>query len=97
MVRLNSGIFMIQSLATLYKPCLISTHLVEWVGAGAPVCQEERKADSFEDTGNCANGNGVEWALLSEDLRDDLDGVSITAYITFTAWSLPMEQQRRRR
>ena len=75
----------------------MAEHLVEWVGAGAPVCEEERQADSLEDTGNGADGNGVEWALLSEDLGDDLGRVSVTVDITFTAWNLPMEQQRRRR
>ena len=50
--------------------------LVEGVGAGSPVGEEQAEADGLEDTGNGADGNGVERALLSENLGDDLDSVS---------------------
>lgn len=49
--------------------------LVERVGAGAPVRQEEREADRLEDAGNSTNCDSIQWALLSEDLRDDLNHV----------------------
>lgn len=50
--------------------------LVERVGASTPVGEEKRQADGFEDTCNCAYGNGVEWALFSNDLGDNLNIVS---------------------
>lgn len=46
--------------------------LVEWVGSGAPVCEEQAEADSLEDSGQDANGNGIERSLLSDNSRDDL-------------------------
>jgi len=46
----------------------MTEHLVERVGAGAPVGEEERQADRLEDTGNGANSDSVKWALLSGNL-----------------------------
>ena len=43
--------------------------------SSSPPGQEERKTDSFEDAGQGTNGNDVKWALLSHDLRDDLNCV----------------------
>ena len=37
-----------------------------------PPGQEQRQADGLENASEGANGNGVEWALLSEDLCDEL-------------------------
>lgn len=42
------------------------------VGAGAPPGQEEGQADSLEDAGQGADGNGVKRALLGRDLGDEL-------------------------
>ena len=55
------------------KDYTILTDLVEWVGAGAPPGEEQGEADGLEDTGKSTDGYGVEWALLSEDLSDELD------------------------
>lgn len=49
------------------------TFLVEWVGSGAPVCEEQAEADSLEDTGQDTNSDGVKRALLSNDLGNDLE------------------------
>lgn len=57
---------------------LEATDLVEWVGAGAPVGEEQAEADGLEDARQGANSNGVEWALLSEDLGDELRVQSVT-------------------
>ena len=46
--------------------------LVKGVGAGSPVGEEQAQANSLEDAGQSADGNGVEWAPLREDLRDEL-------------------------
>ena len=51
-----------------------TTSLVEWVGAGAPVCKEHAQADGLEDASQDANGNGVERSLFGDDLREDLQG-----------------------
>jgi hypothetical protein len=48
------------------------TRLVEWVGVGSPVGEEQAKANSLENASERTNGDGVEWTLLSEDLRDEL-------------------------
>jgi hypothetical protein len=55
-------------------PKLHSTreHLLEGVGAGAPVGEEQGETDSLEDAGNSADGDGVKRALLGDDLGDDL-------------------------
>lgn len=52
--------------------------LVERRRPCAPVGQEQAEADSLEDAGKSANGNGVERALLGENLGDDLMHVSDT-------------------
>ncbi len=46
--------------------------LVEWVGAGAPPGHEHGETDSLEDAGQGADSDGVERALLSGDLGDEL-------------------------
>jgi hypothetical protein len=57
---------------------LIKTRrLVEGVGAGSPVGEEQAEADSLKDTGNGADSNGVKRTLLGEDLGDNLHAVSI--------------------
>ena len=55
----------------LLHPC---TYLVEGVGAGSPVGEEQAEADSLEDAGNSADGDGVHGTLLGDDLGDDLLG-----------------------
>jgi hypothetical protein len=55
---------------------LMARRLVEGVGAGSPVGEEQAEADGLEDTGNGADGNGVKRTLLGEDLGDNLDRVS---------------------
>jgi hypothetical protein len=54
--------------------------LVEGVGAGSPVGEEQAKADGLENTGNGTDSNGVERTLLGEDLGDNLFCVSIYAW-----------------
>ena len=51
-------------------------YLVEWVGAGSPIGEEQAKADSLKDTSQGADSDGIEWTLLCEDLRDELRVVS---------------------
>lgn len=51
--------------------------LVEWVGSGAPVCEEHTETNSFEQAGQNTNGNGVERSLLSDNTGDDLGNVSV--------------------
>ena len=48
--------------------------LVEGVGAGSPVGEEQAETDSLEDAGNSADGDGVHGALLGDDLGDNLLG-----------------------
>ena len=48
--------------------------LVEGVGAGSPVGEEQAEADSLEHAGNSADVDGVHGALLGDDLGDDLLG-----------------------
>jgi len=43
-------------------------HLVEWVGAGSPVGEEQAKTDSLEDASESTDGYGVSWALFGDDL-----------------------------
>jgi hypothetical protein len=45
---------------------------VEGAVAGTPVSEEERKTNGLEDTGEGTDGEGVERALLSGDLGDEL-------------------------
>merc|ERR1711939_1060551 len=45
--------------------------LVEWVGAGAPPGHEHGETDGLEDAGEGTDGDGVERALLGEDLGDE--------------------------
>lgn len=51
-------------------------NLVEGVGAGSPVGEEERKTNGLEGAGKGTDGDGVKGTLLSEDLGDDLHSVS---------------------
>jgi hypothetical protein len=51
--------------------------LVEGVGAGSPVGEEQAKANGLEHAGNGTDSDGVKRALLSEDLGDDLDIVRL--------------------
>ena len=46
--------------------------LVERVGAGAPVREEEAEADRLEHASNGANSHSIQRALLGDDLRDEL-------------------------
>jgi len=52
--------------------CSRARHLVERVGASAPVGQEQRKTNGLHDTGNSTNSDGVKGALLGENLGEDL-------------------------
>lgn len=53
--------------------------LVEWVGAGAPPGHEHGEADGLEDAGEGTDGDGVERALLGEDLGDELEKGSVVS------------------
>jgi hypothetical protein len=46
--------------------------LVEWVRACAPPGHKHCQTDSLEDASKSANSDGVEWALLGDDLGDEL-------------------------
>lgn len=48
-------------------------HLIEGVGAGSPVGEEQAEADGLKDAGKSADGDGVHGALLGNDLGDDLE------------------------
>lgn len=47
-------------------------HLREGVGPGAPPGQKQRQANRLEDLGRSADGNGVDGALLGENLVEVL-------------------------
>ena len=51
--------------------------LVEWVGSGAPVCEEHAEADSLEQAGQNTNGNSVERSLFSDNAGEELENVSV--------------------
>jgi len=51
-----------------------TNNLVEWVGAGTPVGEEDGETDGLHDAGDNTDGDGVEWALLGDNLGDDLKG-----------------------
>lgn len=55
--------------------------LVEWAGAGSPVGEEKRQTNSLENAGKCANGDGVERALLGNDLSDELQRESVLSLV----------------
>lgn len=45
---------------------------VERVRPCAPPGQEQRQTNGLHDSGESSDGNGIEWALLGEDLSDEL-------------------------
>jgi hypothetical protein len=59
----------------LLQTLMETRRLVEGVGAGSPVGEEQAEADGLEDTGNGTDSDGVKRALLGNDLGDDLDVV----------------------
>ena len=42
--------------------------LVEGVGAGAPVSEDQAEANCLQEAGSDADGNSVQWAALKDDL-----------------------------
>jgi hypothetical protein len=46
--------------------------LVEGVGAGTPVCEEQAKTNGLEDAGKSTNSDGINGTLLGDDLCDEL-------------------------
>lgn len=58
--------------AILHLHYLNKGNLVKGVGAGSPVSEEQAEADSLKDAGGSADEDGVERALLGENLGDDL-------------------------
>lgn len=54
----------------------MSSNLVEWVGAGAPVCKEEGQADGLEDAAENTDGDDIKRTLLVGDLGDELEFMS---------------------
>lgn len=62
-------------LKNFYKPTT-AMRLIEGVGAGSPVSEEQAEADSLKDAGNSTNGDCVKRALLGDDLGYDLMPVS---------------------
>ena len=59
--------------------------LVEGVGAGSPVGEEEGETDGLHDAGDGTDGDGIERALLGDDLGDDLRGMLGNARV-ITFW-----------
>jgi hypothetical protein len=53
------------------------SRLVEWVGSGAPVCEEHAETDGLKQAGQNTNCNGVERSLLRNNTGNDLENVSI--------------------
>jgi hypothetical protein len=49
-----------------------ATRLVEGVGAGSPVGEEQAEPDGLEHAGEGTDGNGVHGTLLGDNLGDDL-------------------------
>ena len=49
-----------------------ASRLVEGVGAGSPVSEEQRETDGLECTGKSTDGDSVHGALLGEHLGDNL-------------------------
>ena len=76
---------------------LLTRRLLEGVGAGTPIGEEQAEADGLENTGKTADKDGVKRALLSEDLGDDLEGISIKISYDTSEYNIPMAQQKRRR
>ena len=64
------------SLTTFCMSSGLSHDLVEWVGSGAPVGEEQAQSHCLEDAGNDTNGDLIQGALLSDNLRDELQRVS---------------------
>jgi len=54
----------------------LTSTLLEGVGAGAPVSEEQGETHGLEDAGNSADGDGVKRTLLGQDLGDNLNIVS---------------------
>ena len=52
-------------------------HLVEWVGSGAPVGQEQAEANSLKDTADNTDSNQVKRSLFADDLSNELDEGSV--------------------
>ena len=61
---------------TVFAHCQSINRLVEWVGPGAPVCEEHAETDSLEQAGQNTNGNSVKRSLLSDNTSNDLEDVS---------------------
>lgn len=49
-------------------------NLVEWVRASAPVGEEQAEADGLQETGQHADGNGVNRSVLEDKCGDELQG-----------------------
>jgi len=59
------------------NPVSYAARLVEGIGAGSPVGEEQAEADSLKDTGYGTDGDGVSGPLLGENLGDNLKTVSV--------------------
>ena len=70
-------------------------HLVEWIGSGAPVGEEQAEANSLEDSADNTNGNEVKRSLLADDLCNQLRWMSVkfrdSREITYT-WASGCEE-----
>ena len=65
-------------------------HLREGVGPGAPPGQKQRQANRLEDLGRSADGNGVDGALLGENLVEVLGIVQLaTSSNSFVSYAYP--------
>lgn len=76
---------------------LNTNNLVEWVGSGTPVGQEQAEADSLEETGDETDGNSVKRSLLSDNTGDELRNMSELFHCFKFLVDLHLEQQRQRR
>jgi hypothetical protein len=80
-----------------------ASRLVEGVGAGSPVGEEQGETDGLEGAGKSTDGDSVHGALLGEHLGDDLVNISVYSKYgleAFAGWprdDLRKEQRKRRR
>jgi hypothetical protein len=65
-----------RSFYSVTKESQKASHLVEWVGAGSPVGQEQAEADGLQDSADNSDGHNIKRTLLGDDLRDELSSVS---------------------
>jgi len=51
----------------------VVNNLVEWVGSGSPVGEEQAETNGFEHAGQNTDGDCVDRSVLSDEGRDELE------------------------